>query len=127
MIEIELILPFPPTINSYYGQNKHTRYLSRKGRIYAEGVSMAVHEQGLHNHGLSESLCVEVTLFPPDRRTRDLDNYMKALLDSLTRAGLWDDDQLVDQLLIYRGRLVKGGLCKVAVSEGGPLSSGGVV
>ena len=118
--EIQILLPFPPTLNGYYSQNRHTRYLSRGGRLYAEKVETAMHEQGLRGLSLTDSLHVEVILFPPDKRTRDLDNYMKALLDSLTRASLWEDDSQIDQLMIYRGRILKSGLCMVNVTEAGP-------
>jgi crossover junction endodeoxyribonuclease RusA len=65
----------------------------------------------------------EVVLFPPDRRDRDLDNYMKALLDAATHAGLWDDDSLIDQLAIYRGSVLKGGLVKLEIAHAGPIIS----
>jgi crossover junction endodeoxyribonuclease RusA len=60
-------------------------------------------------------------LYPPDSRTRDLDNYLKALLDACTHAGLWDDDQLIDQLFVYRGITVKSGNVRMSISEAGPL------
>jgi crossover junction endodeoxyribonuclease RusA len=64
---------------------------------------------------------MEVYLFPPDRRKRDLDNYMKGLLDALTVAELWTDDSLVDQLHIFRGEIVSGGSVRVEISDGGPV------
>lgn len=36
---------------------------------------------------------LSVTLCPPDKRKRDMDNFAgKALLDALTLAGVWADD-----------------------------------
>jgi len=58
-----------------------------------------------------------VILYPPDARRRDLDNYMKALLDALTQAKVWLDDEQVDSLDIHRGKLVKGGKCSVRLQE----------
>jgi crossover junction endodeoxyribonuclease RusA len=64
---------------------------------------------------------MEVYLFPPDRRKRDLDNYMKGLLDALTNGKLWVDDSLINQLHIYRGEVVTDGSVRVEISEAGPV------
>jgi crossover junction endodeoxyribonuclease RusA len=56
---------------------------------------------------------LSVMLYPPDRRRRDIDNVCKALLDSLTFAGLIEDDSLIDKLTIERGTVVKGGKCRI--------------
>ena len=39
---------------------------------------------------------------PPDKRRRDLDNILKALLDSLVHAGVLIDDEIIDELHIIR-------------------------
>ena len=104
-----VFLPFPPTVNSYYsaGHGK-VRYVSKAGHLFREKVLIEINEQcaGIQLDG---RLNVEVILYPPDRRTRDLDNYMKALLDAITHAGLWVDDEQIDQLSIMRGEVVKSG------------------
>jgi crossover junction endodeoxyribonuclease RusA len=56
-----------------------------------------------------------ITAHPPDKRRRDLDNILKCLLDSLTHAGVWDDDSQVDELAVIRGEIVPGGKVKVVV------------
>jgi crossover junction endodeoxyribonuclease RusA len=96
------------------------RYLDRSVREFRSKVAESINEQapGLK---LDYPLFMEVYLFMPDKRKRDVDNYMKGLLDSLTEAGLWEDDSLVDQLHIYRGELVKGGLVRIEISEAGPI------
>jgi crossover junction endodeoxyribonuclease RusA len=39
-------------------------------------------------------------LYPPDRRVRDIDNPLKALLDALRAAGMFADDRQIKRLLI---------------------------
>lgn len=119
--DIVLYLPFPPTINSYYKMTRMgQRYLDKSVREFRQKVADTVNEQapGLC---LYDPLFMEVYLFMPDKRKRDVDNYMKGLLDALTEAGLWEDDSLIDQLHIYRGEIVKGGLVKIELSEAGPV------
>ncbi len=121
MEEIVLFLPFPPTVNSYYsaGHGK-VRYVSRAGKLFREDVIEAVNEQcsGIQLDG---RLNVEVVLHAPDRRTRDLDNDMTALLDAITHSGLWHDDEQIDQLSIMRGEVVKSGFSRIEINRAGPI------
>lgn len=119
--DIVLHLPWPPTVNSYYKITKHgQRYLDKKVVGFRALVLDAVREQvpGLL---LDEKLFLEVYLFPPDRRKRDLDNYMKGLLDAYTHAELWVDDSQIDQLHIYRGEVLREGCVIVSISDAGPV------
>ena len=64
---------------------------------------------------------MEITLFPPDRRKRDLDNYLKALFDAITKSGFWVDDSQIDQLMVYRGAIVDKGVIHIRIYEAGPI------
>lgn len=48
-----------------------------------------------------ERVNVEVILYPPNNRF-DIDNPIKVLLDSLTRAKIWADDVQIDRLLVIK-------------------------
>ena len=119
----ELHLPFPPTLNSYYVKTKQGQFISLKGKKYRAEVEAEV-EQQLANLGVipfEHQLNLTVVVHMPDKRTRDLDNYMKALLDALTKAEVWTDDSLVDQLIIYRGARCYGGAIRLAIYDAGPV------
>jgi crossover junction endodeoxyribonuclease RusA len=119
----ELYLPFPPTVNNYYKKSKSGgRFISEKGRRFRQDVVEAISEQIGSSVPLDDRLLVEVILFPPDNRARDVDNYNKALLDAITESGFWMDDKLVDQLFVYRGEVrSRRGSCYVRVSEAAPI------
>lgn len=117
---IILYLPWPPTINDYWKPVRSALYLGRKGRLYREAVAEAVREQ-MPGITLDERVMCEVTLYPPDSRVRDLDNYNKGLLDALTHSGMWLDDALIDQLFVYRGVVRKPGVVKVELNPAGPV------
>jgi crossover junction endodeoxyribonuclease RusA len=62
------------------------------------------------------SLCVEIEAWRPDQRRRDLDNLLKATLDGLAHAGVFEDDSQIVDLRIYWAKEL-GGMLKVKVSE----------
>ena len=118
-MDIVLYTSFPPTVNSYYVRTRNGVFISSKGRVFRESVIKDVHEQ-LPNKHIDYRVMCEVILFMPDNRKRDVDNYMKGLLDALQHSDLIADDSLIDQLLIYRGQVVKYGFAKITLSLAGP-------
>jgi len=116
-----LALKFPPTINSYYCHTRNGVYISKKGKDYRLAIASAVREQFSSPLPISSTINCTVLVSMPDKRIRDLDNYMKALLDACTHAGVWEDDSLIDQLLIYRAAISKGGGVIMLLDEAGPV------
>lgn len=121
MNTIYIYLPWGPSINNYWlaGSGKN-RFVSKKGRKYRLDIVECISQQ-CPGVLLTERLCVDVVLYPPDKKRRDLDNHMKALLDAITHAGLWEDDEQIDQLQIYRGEIIKGGGARVEINPAGPI------
>lgn len=114
-----ITLPWPPSINGYWRsivkKGKPCQIISEKGRSFrSEGIT-AIIDQGFYGKGLSQRLAVKITLFPPDKRKRDVDNFNKATFDALTHAKFWKDDEQVDKLVIVRGDVVRGGKVVVCV------------
>ena len=120
-MDVELILTWPPTINSYYVLVRNRKFISKKGKAFRVEVAEAVREQLGAWVACADRMLVEVILYPPDKRTRDLDNYMKALLDACTESSVWEDDSLIDQLFIFRGQTISGGRVVMRISPAGPI------
>jgi Holliday junction resolvase RusA-like endonuclease len=59
---------------------------------------------------------VTVTLHEHDKRSRDLDNVCKPILDALTGIA-WADDRQVDELRVVRGEVRKTAPCVVVCVE----------
>lgn len=122
----ELYLPFPPTVNNYYVKTQRGVFISQKGRKYREAVAEAYMQQ-LPDVMITDKMFIEVVLWMPDNRKRDLDNCKKALFDALSPhekdgyPGIWEDDSLIDQDFTYRGEVMKGGQVLVIISDAGPL------
>ena len=121
----ELYLPFPPTVNNYYKKSASGgRYISNKGRKFRDDTIKEVRNQ-LPGVAVDYRMLVEVILFPPDNRMRDIDNYNKSLLDALTHSGVWEDDALIDQLFVYRGEVrSRNGSVYIRITEAAPVLKG---
>lgn len=106
------IATIPPSVNHYWVASGKRRYLSDKARDFHDVVSMLV-----PRINTAARLKLEVTFHFPNRLRRDIDNYLKATIDSLVKCGLCVDDEQFDELIVRRGDVVKGGLIKIKVLE----------
>lgn len=107
-------LPYPPTVNTYWRRVGNKTLLSARAREYRADVAARVAYRVKRFDG---PVKVTVVFRPPDRRTRDIDNLPKALLDSLTHAGVLGDDSQVRWLDIRFAEVRPGGAAVVTVSE----------
>jgi len=107
-MRIEFVLPYPPTVNTYWRRHGNTYFISEAGKRYCRDVALVVSQQRLKLN-LSEKLAIRIIVEPPDKRRRDLDNLLKAPLDALTHAGLLIDDEQFDGINIVRGLPICGG------------------
>ena len=114
---ITLTLPFPPSVNTYWRNIGRGRtIISKRGREYRDEVVGYV--ANLPRLAiLADRLHVAITLHAPDKRRRDVDNYLKAPLDALTHAGVWADDSQIDRLSVQRGDNHPGGRAVVVIGK----------
>lgn len=66
---------------------------------------------------LAGPLAIEITVYPPDRRRRDIDNVQKSLLDALQHGGAYHDDSQIVRLEIEKREPVRGGKTIVSIRE----------
>ena len=115
-----ITLPWPPSVNRYWrhpstGRLAGRHLISSDGRKYREQVAaMTMLQTNAHYAG---SLIVDITANRPDNRRRDLDNLLKAILDSLTHAGIWgDDSQIIDLRIKWGEKVVPDGSVEIYIS-----------
>lgn len=108
-----MVLPFPPSMNHYWRNVGGRVLISREGREYRQAIAELAASEGWPKFG-QQRVSVHIEAWMPDKRRRDLDNLLKSLLDSLTHAGVWEDDSQIDGIAIWRAPMV-GGMCKVEV------------
>ena len=103
---ITVRLPFPPSVNRYYRSIDRGRVLiSEEGRVYAQAVRVVALTQCLPM--LRGPFAINVISHPPDYRGRDLDNLWKALLDSLAKAGVIENDKYCQEQHHRWGTVIK--------------------
>lgn len=112
---IYLELPYPPSVNHYWGQSGNRRFIGKKGVAFRAAVLNAATEADANP--LEGRLSVHIELFPPDRRKRDLDNVLKSLLDACEHAGCYENDSQIDEIHIVRKEVIKDGACIIAIIQ----------
>ena len=110
---ISLQLPYPPSINNYWRHARGRHYISAQGKAFRQEVWATAGTRPR----MDGRLGVDVQVWVPDKRKRDLDNVLKALLDALEHAGIYKDDGQIDDLHITRRGIEPGGQCRVQVWE----------
>ena len=101
-------LPYPPSMNTYWRNFRGNTVLSKAGREFKQTVWACVMEQKIPKFG-NKRLEVTLWLYPRSKVVTDLDNRLKAVLDGLEEAGVYDNDGQIDILMIQRGEIRKGG------------------
>jgi crossover junction endodeoxyribonuclease RusA len=126
MKAITITLPWPPSINSMYqqgiigGVHKKARasmFLSKVGKEYRQLAADAIDDQHVPRRSLNGRLVVSAIAYPPDARTRDLDNLWKSALDVLKHCNVITDDGHIDDLHVKRSHQVKDGSFVITVGE----------
>ena len=129
---IELILPFPPSVNHYkkIGRTVVTKKgKSYQARINSPETKLFYYEVWLKIRSLSAAKRMEmaphstivlqvcIDLHPPDKRRRDVDNNIKIILDSLVRGGLIEDDSQIHRLVVEKKGIIPQGQTIVRIEE----------
>jgi len=127
-----MTLPWPPSVNHYkkvgrivktksgklYQQRKdtdHTKkfyfdvYILYKNTKPAEWLKFADSE--------AISFDLRVYLYPPNASRYDIDNQLKVLLDSLTRAKVIKDDSQITRLYVEKCNIIEHGKVVVRIQE----------
>jgi Holliday junction resolvase RusA-like endonuclease len=112
---MEVELPHPPSINHYWRRVGLRTLISREGRRFRRRVLAIL--AAMRVQAIDGRLVVEVEIFPPDNRRRDVDNTLKALLDALQHGGAYADDSQIVRLTIEKREPVEGGKTIVRIER----------
>lgn len=102
----------PPSVNHYWERYGKGMRLSDKARDF-HAVVIAL----IPALRLTTRLKLEVIFHFPTHQKRDIDNHLKATIDSLVKCGFCEDDEQFDELIVKRGAVVPGGMISLKVWE----------
>ena len=108
-------MPYPPTVNNYHTVARGRKILSRKGRVYKKEAVICLYQQCAPK-SQEGPYAISISVRPPDKRKRDIDNLIKPLLDSLVDYGALSDDSEVIDLRIRKFNPIKGGSVEVLIA-----------
>ena len=108
-------LPMPPSVNHYWRFGRGRFYVAEKGMEFRRVVCAKFRDTWYAP--IVGNVSIEIDVYPPDNKRRDLDNILKALLDALAHAGAYTDDAQVSHIDVQRCEVVKGGKIVVRVEE----------
>lgn len=112
---ITITLPWPPSTNSIWRNVDGQTLLSKKGRTYRRKCRDLCVVAGIAGLKYAGRLRARIVLQPPNKQRRDVDNHCKAILDALTHAGVWIDDEQIDDMHVLRGDIVSSGYAIVTI------------
>jgi crossover junction endodeoxyribonuclease RusA len=89
-------LPYPPSVNRLYRSINNRSILSKVGRDYYRDAVPIAEASGINIRG---PYVLSIKANRPDRRKRDIGNLEKIVSDTLTKAGVIEDDSLCEAII----------------------------
>ena len=114
MTTARIQLPFPPSSNSLFGTNWKTKRRF-KTKTYEAWLKLADSEVSLAvSHRFDDLVALKLTLCKPDKRKRDVSNFIKAVEDLLVRHGVIRDDSYVHSVSATWSDDIEGCVVEIA-------------
>lgn len=103
------VFPWPPSVNHYYKRGRNGRvFIGKAGQDYRAAVRATVLQNAFRTSPIRIPVRMELLLYPPDRRRRDIDNILKALLDAMQHAAVYTDDNVIKELSLKMRERTRG-------------------
>lgn len=121
-------LPMPPSVNHYWAksvkrakgkQYVHVRLSDRAKKFRSDVVAQVAEISQRHGSIRRHNgrIRAVVTLHGATKQSYDVDNFMKGIGDALTHSLVYKDDKQIDELIVKRGEVIKGGQVDVELYE----------
>lgn len=105
-----ILLPFPPSCNGLY-PGKARRYKSKAYKAWITEAEFQLRQQSLPV--FKGKVIIHYWFGRPDRRRRDLENYLKAVSDILVTFRIIEDDSDVEKLVAEWSEDVTGVMVEI--------------
>lgn len=94
----EITLPYPPAVNNLFATVGRRRIRSRRYEDWCEIAGLMLASQ--RPAKIKGPFTIRIIAERPDKRSRDLDNILKAPLDLLVTMGVIEDDSLAQEIVV---------------------------
>lgn len=95
---LKFTLPYPPSVNHYLAHSGHRVFRTTKANDYREIVGWILHDMEIDP--LEGELTIELNVYRP-RKSGDLDNILKVILDSL-QGYVYENDKQIAKIVAVR-------------------------
>ena len=96
------LLELPPTINHYYRTGRTVRYKTAEGKAFQAQAAAVMNTFRKNDVPYAGPVALHIIMTTKTRRKWDLDNRVKAVQDCLALAGVIEDDNQIDELVVRR-------------------------
>lgn len=98
----KFVLPLrPPSVNTYWRKWQNRMVISKAGREFKRTAREKLIEAFCEDKPYACPLKLKISLYFKDNRKRDIDNYCKGILDSMTGI-VYEDDSQIDKLTLEK-------------------------
>lgn len=104
-MEVDITLEWPPSVNKVWQYGGGTVRSPKAVRDYYM-LSTLLNKRNIKK-AMTGRVCVQVLVYPPDKRQRDLDNLLKVPMDAMQKIGVYNNDSQIDELHVYRKEISK--------------------
>ena len=92
----------PPSVNAYWKKTRSGgRMVSEEARQFKKDFIYSVRERGVTGKPSKKRIELHLDLYFKDKRKKDIDNYCKGILDSMSGL-IFEDDEQIDKLIINK-------------------------
>jgi len=104
-----ILLSWPPSTNALWRSYKGRNILSARGRMWYQAAGLELMAQGAFS--ITGPVWVDIAFRSPTKRSFDLDNRIKAILDALVKNLVIDGDesQIVRKLTVSAAKNIPVG------------------
>jgi len=108
-----VLLPFPPTVNALYAGGSKGRFKNKRYTKWEAEAHRFI--KGQHLEHFSTPVNIIISYGRPDKRTRDVLNYDKAICDFLSKpsVSVLMDDSLIEKATVQWDDKVIGAMVEI--------------
>ena len=100
-------MPYPPSVNGMYNRSPHGVFVKEKVKQYKKEVYFTLRNKIICFE--DASVFLDISIYPPDKRERDIDNILKVTFDCIQLLTIVNRDSQIQDLAVHRKFVIEKG------------------